>query len=287
LLDFFQDWQPRFQAAAYTDSRLELELLAAAALAQNRAWVLSHQSDTLTAEQGAQLQNWAERRLAGEPLAYLRGWQEFFGHRFLVNQHTLIPRPETELLVEQLLAAARNHDGDIIDLGCGSGCIVISAALSLGQRHHYYGLDISDSALAVAAHNAQILGAEVDFHHSDLLSWLASPDYSTISRTPLLIAANLPYVPVAALEQAPQPDTIGLRYEPRQALVSGPDGLDHYRRLAQQLTQLTEAQPQLQGQLLMEIQPGQAETMFSLFGRQRCQLQHDYAGKERLIICRF
>ncbi len=193
-----------------------------------RAWLLAHDTDPLQAEAVSRFDALAQRRLAGEPMAYLVGHREFMGHRFSVSPGVLIPRADTELLVETALAhvqarAGREMPCTILDMGCGSGAIAISLALVQGLHVQVTALDVSEAALAVARQNATALGAQVRFVQSDWFDGLATQDrFDLILSNPPYIAADDPHLA--------QGD---LRFEPVDALTDGADGLSDIRLLVQ------------------------------------------------------
>lgn len=203
------------------EARLEARVLAAAAWNVAPVWLLAHDRDPLTPARASALDRLAERRLAGEPVAYVLGRREFYGRIFEVTPDTLIPRPETELLVEAALARM-TEPGHLLDVGTGSGCLALTLKL---ERPDWTvtGSDIAPAALAVAARNGQRLGADVDWRVSDLLAGLADTRFE-------LIVSNPPYIP----ETDAHLDRGDLRFEPRSALASGGDGLDHLRALIDQ-----------------------------------------------------
>ena len=195
---------------------------------EDKAWLLAHPENELTESQLSELQHRLQRRSKHEPLAYIRGKTEFFGHEFLVDQRVMEPRPETEAMLETLLDRHQQlgEAPIIIDVGTGSGALAISAKLALPSAT-VCGLDVSNDCLLVAQENADRLGADVQFMCSDLLaSWdEASPSIA-------VILANLPYVPDAF------PVNQAATYEPKLALFGGADGLELYRRLFAQLEHL-------------------------------------------------
>lgn len=169
----------------------------------------------IDADDWLQFRGLVERRVAGEPVAYLTGEREFFGRNFMVTPAVLIPRPDTELLVELALA----HCGDLrqlrlLDMGTGSGALAITLALELGQAE-VTALDRSREALWVAMANAARLGASVSFVQSDWFAALGEERFQ-------LIVSNPPYIAAAD----PHLDEGDLRFEPRSALAAGPAGLD-------------------------------------------------------------
>lgn len=255
--------------------RLDAELLLAYVLDANRAAVLARPDRQLTPKQLTRYRNLAARRADREPLAYIVGQREFFGLDFAVDARVLIPRPETELLVERALGLARRWPApQIADVGAGSGAIAVSLAVHLPQAA-VYALDESAGALAVVAGNACRHGVAGRVHclAGDLLAPLPGPVD--------LITANLPYVTTDEW-RALAPEIRD--YEPRAALDGGPDGLALIRRL------LATAGSHLQpgGAILLEIgaEQGAAATVLARehFPQARVQLQQDYAGLDRLVV---
>jgi release factor glutamine methyltransferase len=198
----------------------EASLLLAEVCGQSKAWLIAHDDEALPAEVATRFDSWVARRVAGEPVAYILGWREFFGHRFAVAPGVLIPRPETELLVEQGLAVIENTQRPrILDLGTGSGCIAISLALARSDAE-VWAVDRSSAALEVAAHNATLLGANVRFLESDWLSAVPDQVFDLIVSNPPYIAPDDPH-----LSQG------DLRFEPGSALAAGNAGLADLRHI--------------------------------------------------------
>lgn len=209
--------------------RLDAQLIACAALGVPRSWLLAHDRDPLPAEHLPRLLDWLRRRAEGEPLAYLVGDQGFFGLTLEVSPQVLIPRADTEVLVEWALEvmdelSQRQPHGEplkVADLGTGSGAIALALA---NQRPDadVTAVDFSPAALAVAQANAQRLGlGRVRFLQGSWLSPLAGERFD-------LIVANPPYIAEGDAHLA------ALRHEPLSALTAGPDGLDDLRLIAQQ-----------------------------------------------------
>lgn len=273
------------EALAWARARLagtdEVEWAAKTLLAHVRDCTLSelflHRDRRLSPAQAAAYRALVARRAAHEPLAYLVGRRAFLDLELLVDRRVLIPRPETELLVERAAARARAWPAPrIADVGAGSGAIAIGLAAALPEAQ-VYALDRSPDALAVARENADRCGVaeRITFLQGDLLAPLPAPVE--------LIVANLPYVTedeYAAL--AP-----GIRnYEPRAALVAGPDGLDAIRRL------LETARPRLapgaaRTAILLEIGASQGAAVADLaaraFPEARVELIADYGGRDRVV----
>ena len=204
--------------------RLDAEVLLMHVLGLMRAELVTRAGQSLTAAQAQQLRALLERRQAGEPVAYLTGEREFWSLRLKVTPATLIPRPETELLVEQALARIPpDAHWNIADLGTGSGAIAIAIA---HERPHcrVHACDHSATALDVARANAARLGTtNIEFSHGDWFAPLAR-------RTLEMIVSNPPYVRA----DDPHLNEGDVRFEPRTALIGGPDGLDAIRLIAKQ-----------------------------------------------------
>lgn len=247
-------------------ARLEARVLAAFAWKVAPAWLIAHDTDPLTDAQSAAFETLFARRLTGEPVAYLVGTREFYGRPFQVSPEVLIPRPDTELLVEQALARIPVDEAlNVLDLGTGSGCIAITLAL---ERPHarVTAVDRSVAALAIARHNAGILDAHVEFLTSDWFDALAGQRFD-------LIVSNPPYVPATD----PHLSRGDVRFEPLAALAAGNDGLDDLRHL------IAAARAHLVpgGALLLEHGHDQADAVVSLLessGYTRPQSWPDLAG---------
>jgi release factor glutamine methyltransferase len=201
---------------------VDAEWLLAHALGRPRSWLYAHADDTVDAATHACFAALVERRVAGEPVAYLTRSRGFWNFELRVTPDTLIPRPETELLVE--LALARLPDAAdlrLADLGTGSGAIALALARER-PRARVVATDASDAALAIARQNATVLGtSNVDFRSGD---WCSALDGSPFD----LIASNPPYI----ADGDPHLAAGDLRFEPRGALTSGHDGLDAIRAIA-------------------------------------------------------
>jgi release factor glutamine methyltransferase len=224
---------------------LDAEILLAHILKQRKSWLFAHFADKLKTHHEEQFRQLIERRANREPVAHLTGIKEFYGRTFKVNKHTLIPRPETETLIEAGLAILKDTDPErtlICDIGTGSGAI----GLTLVKETKIPTIisDISNEALEVAKENTKNLKAEqVDVQHGNLAEPLirmfktirGQTDVQTSWVYPfshLLITANLPYLPEGLMEHT-EPEV--REHEPRLALVSGEDGLNAYWELFRQL----------------------------------------------------
>ncbi|WP_373973753.1 peptide chain release factor N(5)-glutamine methyltransferase [Chitinibacter sp. SCUT-21] len=198
--------------------RFDAQVLLLHVLQKNRAWLIAHDDEDVSEAQQRAFESLALRRREGEPVAYLLGSREFYGREFAVTPAVLIPRPDTELLVELALERAPKN-GNIIDLGTGSGCIPITLKLERPDLS-VSALDLSSDALAVASQNAQTLGAQVRFLESNWFSAVSGEVFD-------LIVSNPPYIH-AEDDHLNQGD---LRFEPSGALTDGYDGLRHLQTI--------------------------------------------------------
>jgi len=266
-------------SAGIPQPRAEATWLLADCLGVARAWVMGHPEAVITPEVALEADRRVERRAAREPFAYVVGHKEFFGLDLEVGPDVLIPRPETELLVDAALSAA-HHLGEgngstplVADLGTGSGAIAIALAARIPALR-ILALDRSREALDVARRNAQRHGVadRIEFRSSNLLD-------SVEERLDLLVA-NLPYVPSATIHQL-EPEVRD--YEPRSALDGGPDGTALIRgTLEAAFTRLAQ-----RAVLLFEIGEGQGEALESLarrlYPQASVRVVRDYAGLERIL----
>lgn len=251
--------------------RLEVRMLLEHVLAKPRAWLLAHDTDPLAPEVVAAYEALAQRRLAGEPMAYLLGQREFMGHMFRVTPDVLIPRPDTEVLVETALECVAGQAAPaVLDLGTGSGAIAISIALARRDAR-VMASDVSAAALAVAAGNAWELTASVRFVEG---SWYdAVPAGEGFD----LIVSNPPYV----ASDDPHLGQGDVRFEPRGALTDGADGLEDLRRIVAGAHRHLKAG----GALWMEHGWDQAEAVRALLaatGFSDVHSRRDLAGIERI-----
>jgi len=238
------------------EARLEAKTLAAHAWCVTPAWLIAHDREPVTAGSANRFEILLARRLAGEPVAYLTGLREFYGRPFHVTPAVLIPRPDTELLVEQALARlSPDTPHAVLDLGTGSGCVDITLALERPNAH-VTAVDRASDALAVARENAARLGVTVEWRASDWFETLEGRRFDIIVGNPPYIAANDPHLARG-----------DLRFEPIGALASGRDGLDDLHRL------IARAADHLQpgGSLLLEHGYDQGEAV------RACLAAHAYA----------
>jgi release factor glutamine methyltransferase len=254
------------------DAPLECELLLRHALNLSRTQLYLDLDHELRPKQEEAFWRLIERRLNGEPTAYITGHREFYGLDFYVDRRVLIPRPESELLVETALGLAKNHPlSTMADIGTGCGAIAISLAFSLPEAK-IYATDISAAAMEVAVVNCQKHGVVDRVHllHGNMLDPLPEPVD--------LIIANLPYVRKSQLARMGS-----ARFEPRLALDGGSDGTERIRQLCRQAG----GKLRPSGFLLLEIGQGQkrAVTAFlhTLFPNGKIEVMPDLSGIDRVV----
>ncbi|AEG61905.1 peptide chain release factor N(5)-glutamine methyltransferase [Desulforamulus ruminis] len=261
--------------------KLDARVLLSAVTSLDRTGLVLKGDLSLEAEQQEHYHKLLERRAAGEPAAYLIGHKEFMGLDFKVTPAVLIPRPDTELMVEMALACLKESQERlpvVVDVGTGSGAVAVSLAYLLPELR-VHAVDLSEQALAVARENALRHGVEkrVSFYAGNLLD----PVDEKLQQNIHLITANLPYIPTT--------DIPGLmadvrNFEPHLALDGGVDGLELYRRL------LPKASKYLApgGHLLMEIGPGQGQEAINILPLKYwvAEIYRDLAHRERLVVAR-
>lgn len=256
--------------AGVPDAAFESELLVREAGGLSRAAYFA--GSELEAQQRARLHQLAQRRANREPFAYITGRREFYGLEFEVGPAVLIPRPETELLVEVALKELAEQPWALVaDIGAGSGCIAVSVAKH-APAAAIVAADASHEALTLARRNAERLHAKVGFVRGNLAQPLARAD---------VIVANLPYIPSAEAARL-EPEIRD--WEPRSALDGGPDGLDLVRELVADCA--TRLRPRL---LALEVGLGQAQTVAAL-GRTlgaNAEVLPDLAGIDRVVCLRW
>lgn len=228
-----EDGIKKLTATKISSPHLDAEVLLAWLLKSEREKVLAHPEKKLTLSQNDKFKQLIARRAKYEPIAYIIGSKEFYGLRFKVNKNVLIPRPETEELVELAVQYANNlsprsQKTAILDVGTGSGCIGLVLKKRL-PKTRILGLESSLEALKLARQNAKNLGLSVDFIKSDLLAGFKGNLSDTI------IVANLPYLDRQEIKNFSQEIKIGLKFEPSNALYAGPRGLSAYRSLFKQI----------------------------------------------------
>ena len=258
--------------AEIVDAECDAWLLLEHVSGMNRAQFFLHQQDTVPGELEADYRGMLRKRAEHIPLQHLTGTQEFMGLEFQVSPDVLIPRQDTELLVEKLLPHV--HGKRVLDVCTGSGCIAISLAV-LGKPEHVDAVDLSEKALIQAEKNAKRLEADISFYRSDMLDEITGR-YD-------VIVSNPPYIASKVVDEL-MPEV--QEHEPRMALDGGTDGLDLYRRL------LAQAPDRLLpgGFLAVEIGYDQREAVMELFREQGFTDVHcarDLCGNDRVVMGRY
>jgi release factor glutamine methyltransferase len=253
-------------------ARADALLLLEHALGRSRAWIAAHGETALSPGPASTFRALCEQRDSGIPSAYLVGSAGFYGREFLVDERVMIPRPETEHLVDEALAFIGDAAAAVLDVGTGSGAIACTIAARTNSRVD--ATDISIAALEVATTNA--LRLEVTdrcrFHHGDLAEPVKHASFD-------LVLANLPYIPTRDVPERPNP----IAFEPRVALDGGADGLVYYRRLLADLSAMLNAR----ALVLLEAAPptigGLSELARSSLPGFAISVHRDYAGLDRYV----
>ena len=269
-------------AAGIDNARLEARLLLAHATGLSIERLVARGPEAAPGGLPAALRSLTVRRIAREPMAYILGEREFWGRRFKVSPSVLVPRPDSETVVEAVLDLMpdRKRAWRILDLGIGSGCLLLTLLREYPEASGI-GLDASPEALAVAQQNAETLGV------SDRARLVAGdwhkPGWSDALGGPFdLVVSNPPYIDSAAIDGL-MPEVA--RFEPRLALDGGADGLDAYRRIAAAVPRLVAAG----GHIVVEVGAGQAlgvQGLFAVAGLTPLRLWKDLGGIERVVTAK-
>lgn len=256
----------------------DIERILSYVTGRSAAWLRAYGETELSAKAQQQARHFAARRAGGEPLAYVLGTAGFHGHSFLVDNRVLVPRPETEHLVDDALEFIKDKEQPrLLDVGTGSGAIACSILAETENSVTVDAIDVSADALLVAMANAQRLGVEprLAFFFGDVSMPTLRPFFD-------VIVANLPYVPTKDIAAAPDP----VSFEPRLALDGGPDGLDQYRRFLKHAPRLLA----LDGLVLMEAAPpiiAELDTLArTAFPEAEVTIGKDYGNRPRYVKVR-
>lgn len=266
--------------ATSTSALLDSQVLLSHLTNKSRTWLLAHPEATVNTDIENLYYDSIDQMIAGVPLPYIVGQWEFYGMSFKLTPDTLIPRPETELIVEHALSWAQTHSGDInvLDIGTGSGCIAVALA-KYSPDFHVTALDISHPALIIASHNAHVHQVQNRVHLFQADLRVPFPLLTDQSHRFDIICSNPPYIPTQYLAKLPVS-----QFEPRNALDGGQAGIELMSALLPQAVLLLKQD----GLFLMEIDSSYAEKAVSLtaehFQGAVIQLKVDLAGKERLIV---
>jgi release factor glutamine methyltransferase len=265
-----QQGQTLLEESRVAVPRLTAEVLLMHAIGCERSWLYAHSGDELREVWWIHYGRYLHERLKGKPTQYITGHQEFYGREFRVTPDVLIPRPETEHLIEAALGHA-SEAATVLDVGTGSGAIAITLALETNAR--VFAADISLAALRVASENAWALGAKLDFVACDLSDAFQAGAFD-------LVISNPPYVP--ALDRSTIQREVR-DYEPPVALYGGDDGLDVYRRLVPEARRLLKPG----GWLMMELGYAVVDSVRAMLADWReVEIGADLAGLPRVAMAR-
>lgn len=253
----------------------EADSLLSLALGRSKAFLIAHPDYELSEEECELFKSYLERRAKREPMQYIRGSQEFYGLDFTISSDVLIPRPETELVVENAIKFLEGKaNSRFCDVGIGSGCIAISILVNV-KHVSAVGCDISEKALQIAKQNAEKHGVSdrLELRLSDVFSSFANERFD-------LIVSNPPYI---SEEEFPSLQEEVRKYEPKNALLGGKDGLDIIGKMVTQSPQFLNSE----GALIMEIGFGQSEKVLSFFDEKSwsdVKVLRDFQGIPRVIF---
>jgi len=286
--------QQNLQRASKSISILDAELLLAYVLDKSREFLIANPDFGLRTSEIKSFEGLVEKRKEGVPIAYLTGHKEFYGLDFIVNEHTLIPRPDTELMVDLVIKKANDMEHgtwSMVDVGTGSGCIPISILKTLQPYNlttlHAFATDISSDALKVAKQNAINHNTATEFLQGNLLE----PVFDNVTMRQcnnLIITANLPYL----TEEQFQTES-SIQHEPKSALVADDHGLAFYKELLDQIKQLVIGyqpagrQGRLQVTGFFEIDPTQTKKLLQiakkLFPKSHLEIFKDLQNHDRVV----
>lgn len=263
---------------------LDSEVLLARAMLKSREFIHTYPREPVSPEEAKEFFQLLKRRRQGEPLAYIVGFKDFYGMRFAVNKNVLVPRPETETLVREVLVSTpRERSFNVWDIGTGSCCIGVALAKILEKEDNFkkvYAIDISKKALKVAQKNRSQHRAEkkIELIHSDLLSSVLKNKgkYKMAFRDFNIVAANLPYLTEENFRHSPT-----IQKEPPKALVAPEKGLYYYRRLLEQISEIESS-----FLVIIEIDPEQVtllkEMVASILPQAKLEVKTDLSGRDRV-----
>jgi release factor glutamine methyltransferase len=278
VLELLQTTTAYFAKKGVEHPRLNIEHLLADTLGKKRIELYLEFDRSLTARELEPLREKVRRRADGEPLQHVLGHWDFFGRRFKTDRRALIPRPETEILVEAILkdsATCGKSANRLVDIGTGCGVLAITFALERPE-FEVSAVDLSDDALALARENAEALGVleRIAFRRADLLDQIEGPFH--------WVVANLPYIPTADLEALPRE----VKFDPMLALDGGTDGLTIIKRLIESIS----GKIAPNSMIALELGQGQAQQVRGFLADQNYRdisIRKDYQGVERLLIAKY
>ena len=275
VIDLINWAESYFKEKGFENPRSEIEWLLRAVLKCNRMDVYLRFEEPLSQSQLATLRSWVKRRLEREPLQYITGFCDFYGREFSVNEHVLIPRPETERLIDTALEKVKGLDSpSILDIGAGSGCIATTLGLEiLGST--VLGIDVSEDAIGIANKNKEKLEAEnVSFQKMNILEQRPEGEFD-------VLVSNPPYIPKGEMD--------GLMkdvkdFEPTVALTDQKDGLIFYKRFAEVGKEVVKSGGWIILEVGLEDHPSAVKKIFSESRFPDTELIKDYNGNDRVLV---
>ena len=275
VIDLINWAESYFKEKGFENPRSEIEWLLRAVLKCNRIDVYLRFEEPLSQSQLATLRSWVKRRLEREPLQYITGFCDFYGREFSVNEHVLIPRPETERLIDTALEKVKGLDSpSILDIGAGSGCIATTLGLEI-PGSTILGIDVSEDAIGIANKNKEKLEAEnVSFQKMNILEQQPEGEFD-------VLVSNPPYIPKGEMD--------GLMkdvkdFEPTVALTDQKDGLIFYKRFAEVGKEVVKSGGWIILEVGLEDHPSAVKNIFSESGFPDTELIKDYNGDDRVLV---
>ena len=275
VIDLINWAESYFKEKGFENPRSEIEWLLRAVLKCNRMDVYLRFEEPLSQSQLATLRSWVKRRLEREPLQYITGFCDFYGREFSVNEHVLIPRPETERLIDTALEKVKGLDSpSILDIGAGSGCIATTLGLEI-PGSTVLGIDVSEDAIGIANKNKEKLEAEnVSFQKMNILEQRPEGEFD-------VLVSNPPYIPKGEMD--------GLMkdvkdFEPTVALTDQKDGLIFYKRFAEVGKEVVKSGGWIILEVGLEDHPSAVKKIFSESGFPDTELIKDYNGDDRVLV---
>lgn len=275
IIDLIHWAESYFKEKGFENPRGEIEWLLRAVLGCNRMDVYLRFEEPLSKSQLSTLRSWVKRRLEREPLQYITGTCDFYGHEFLVNEHVLIPRPETERLIDISIEKLKSINApSILDVGTGSGCIAITLGFEVPEST-VLGVDVSLDALGIANKNKEKLSAEnVSFEKIDILKQVPEIQFD-------LLVSNPPYIPQNEMDSLMEDVK---EYEPKVALTDEKDGLTFYNRFADIGKDVVKSG----GYMILEVgmgdHPQNVKSLFEKVGYSEPELIKDFNGDDRVLV---
>ena len=280
IKQIFSEYFPKLKHKSLSPF-LDIEILLSAVLNKPKEYLYEYPEKKLSVSQLKQFQKLFLRRLRGEPIAYILGFKEFYGLTFKVNKNVLIPRPETEILVEEVInyikaqSSKLKAQSQIVDIGTGSGCIIISLAKNIDNAK-FFATEISAKALSIAKNNAKLNKVKIKFHKGHLLVAI-SPEPRAQSPE-LVVVANLPYLTTNETKN------LAVKYEPKLALDGAQNGLKYFYELFDQIKKFA-IYPKA---IFLEIGWNQAVKIKQMVKKvlpdHKFEVKKDLSGFDRILI---